>query len=178
MGKLIAVAVPRDTLSWQMYDPQATVPVAAVSDHPVPFDIQLAHCEIEQAGHEPDAFRQLARSGRPVTTLGRATAGEPGISRRFRELLAAAGIRHELRAALVHQRSCWGTLVLLRTHGQDFTGVELRWVNGIAAEIAAAIKRRLVSPAPAPGLPGAGQPLGSPLQPGVITLRRGARRSH
>jgi DNA-binding CsgD family transcriptional regulator len=174
VGKFVAVAVPHDTLSWQMYDPQAMVPVAAVSDHLVPFDIQLAHCEIEQAGHEPDAFRQLARSGRLVTTLARATAGEPGTSRRFRELLAPAGIRHELRAVLVHQRSCWGTLVLCRAYGQDFTGVELRWVHGIAAEIAAALKRRLVSPPPAPGMPSVGQPPDSLLQPGVITLRRGS----
>ena len=77
VGNLVATAVPHDTRDWQLYDPQAVVPVAAVCDHPVPFDIRLAHCEIEQSGGEPDAFRRLARSRRPVTTLARATLGDP-----------------------------------------------------------------------------------------------------
>jgi DNA-binding CsgD family transcriptional regulator len=173
VGKLVATAVPHDTQDWQLYDPEAMVPVAAISDHLVPFDIRLAHCEIEQSGGEPDAFRVLARSRRPVTTLARATAGEPGSSRRFRELLAAAGIRHELRAALVHQRSCWGTLILGREDGPDFNEAELGWVHGISSHVAHALKHRLISGPSTPSQLVAGQPPGLVPQPGVITLRPG-----
>jgi DNA-binding CsgD family transcriptional regulator len=167
VGNLIGTVVPHDTRDWQLYDPQAMVPVAAVFDHPVPFAIRLAHCEIEQAGGEPDAFRRLARSRRPVTTLARATMGEPGSSQRFRELLAPAGIRHELRAALVHQGSCWGTLILSREDGPDFSGEELRWVHGITGHVASALKHRLISAPPV-----SGQRIAAP-PPGVITLRAG-----
>jgi DNA-binding CsgD family transcriptional regulator len=172
-GKLVAAAVPHDTRDWQLYDPQAMVPVAAVSDHLVPFDIRLAHCEIEQSGGEPGAFRVLARSRRPVTTLARATAGDPGSCRRFRELLAPAGIRHELRAALIHQRSCWGTLILSREDGPDFSEAELGWVRGISGHVARALKRRLISGPSAPGQHIAAQAAGPVPQPGVITLRPG-----
>jgi DNA-binding CsgD family transcriptional regulator len=176
-GKHVAAAVPHDTLNWQIYDPQAMVPVAAFSGQPVPFGLQLAHCEIEQSGGEPDAFRRLARSRRPVTTLARATGGEPASSRRFRELLAPAGIRHELRAALVHQGSCWGTLILSRHDGPDFSSAELGWIHGIAGHVAAALKRRLVGGATTTG-PGGGPEIErpfaeSPPQPGVITIRPG-----
>jgi len=173
VGNLVGTAVPHDTRDWQLYDPQAMVPVAAVCDHPVPFDIRLAHCEIEQSGGEPDAFRRLARTRRPVTTLARATMGDPGSSQRYRELLAPAGIRHELRAALVHQGSCWGTLILTREDGPDFSGAELRWVHGITGHVASALKHRLISVPPPPGQRSAGQPPGMPPPPGVITLRPG-----
>lgn len=173
VGRLVAAAVPHDTQDWQLYDPEAMVPVAVISDHLVPFDIRLAHCEIEQSGGEPDAFRLLARSRRPVTTLARATMGDPGSSRRFRELLAPAGIRHELRAALVHQRSCWGTLILSRENGPDFSETELSWVHGICGHVAGALKHRLIGEPSAPGQRTAGQSSGPVPQPGVITLRPG-----
>ena len=173
VGNIVAAAVPHDMRDWQLYDPQAMVPVAAVSNHPVPFDIRLAHCEIEQSGGEPDAFRRLARRRRPVTTLARATMGDPGRSQRYRELLAPAGIRHELRAALVHQDSCWGTLILSREDGPDFNGAELRWVHGITGHVAAALKHHLISVPPSPGQRSARQPPRMPPPPGVITLRPG-----
>jgi DNA-binding CsgD family transcriptional regulator len=157
VGEQVRRAVPCDRLGWQIYDPDAMVPVAAGSTEAVTFDERLAFCELEQRGGDVNLFRSLARARLPVASLDAATNGAPQTSRRFRELLAPVGFRHELRAALVHQGMCWGTLTLLRGTGPGFSSTEIRWLLSSSKAVAAGLKHRLAGAtgtqsAPDPGV--------------------------
>jgi DNA-binding CsgD family transcriptional regulator len=149
--------VPHDQLDWQIYDPEAMLPIGGLSNTFTPFEERLAHCEIEQAIGDVNSFRDLARRTNPVATLAQGTAGRPTSSRRYRELLKPNGISHEVRVALVHRGACWGTLVALRTNGPDFTATEQRWLAAASRTVAAGLARGMrdrdrASTAPGPGV--------------------------
>jgi DNA-binding CsgD family transcriptional regulator len=150
-------AVPADQLSWQIYDPDAMLPVGFYMKKPVAFEEQLLHCQIEQGTGDHNLFRDLATRPVPVATLENATRGNPGGSRRYRELLHPAGFRHEARVALVHKNRCWGTLTLLRSGNAGFTATEQRWLAAAGRALAAGLARRMtIRPAgraaPGPGV--------------------------
>ena len=173
VGELIAQVVPHDERDLQMYDPESMVPVAAVAGTPMPLDIRLAHCELEQHGRDVAPFRLLAR-GRPHTiTLGRATAGRLQDSRRYRELLAPVGIRHEMRAVFVCQEICWGAMSLFRHGGGDFTGAAQRWVAAIAPIVARGLRRCAVAAPVSTTSPGTGVVLVGPGAPVVPVTAAG-----
>ncbi len=161
---IIGTVVANDWRDWQLYDPLAMVPVSGASTEPVPWESRLAHCEIEQFGRDANPFRVLARQPVPVATLHHATNGLLATSRRYRELLAPAGIRHELRATFVHRGACWGTVTLYRAGGDDFSNPEQRWIAR-ACSVAAAFLARCAAQQAAPSAAAPG--------PGVITLSDG-----
>ncbi|MGN6689124.1 MAG: helix-turn-helix transcriptional regulator [Actinomycetales bacterium] len=83
--------------------------------HRYVFDNEWLHDDVNK-------YSQLASAepGGTVAVLSEATGGQPMRSRRFRELLAAAGAGDELRAALPAGGACWGTLTLYRAADQGF----------------------------------------------------------
>ena len=61
-----------------------------------------------------NTFAALAGKRVPVGSLEQATRGRPERSTRYRELLAPAGIPHELRAAFVMRGRAWGAVHIAR----------------------------------------------------------------
>lgn len=101
----------------------------------------MAFLENEWLEDDFAKFNALARLGRGVTTLRRATEGAPERSRRFRRLLLPLDLRHELRAVLRVGGLCWGVLCLVRGDGRgDFTPAEMLTVEQVAPVIAAGLR--------------------------------------
>jgi DNA-binding CsgD family transcriptional regulator len=139
-----------------------------------------------------NTFASLARKRVPVGTLSQATAGRPQRSTRYQEVLAPAGIPHELRAAFVTRGRCWGAVHIARREGQpDFTSADVDALASITSLVAEGIRSSLRFDA------SRGGPTRS-LSPGLVLLsagnevelitpparelleamRSGARRSH
>ncbi len=71
------------------------------------------------------------------------TRGEPAASRRYRELLKPAGIRHEARAVLRSRGVAWGALTLLRSTEHGFGARELRWLATVSRAVATGLGPRI-----------------------------------
>jgi DNA-binding CsgD family transcriptional regulator len=106
-------------------------------------------------------FAALARRRVPVGTLSQAAGGRPERSARYREVLAPAGIPHELRATFVSRRRAWGAVHIARREGQpDFTALEADALASITTLVAEGIRsvlrvdaaRRGAAGSAAPGL--------------------------
>ena len=61
-----------------------------------------------------NTFADLARRRTPVGILDHETGGDPERSARYRDVLAPAGIPHELRAAFVTRGRTWGAVHIAR----------------------------------------------------------------
>jgi DNA-binding CsgD family transcriptional regulator len=109
-------------------------------------------------------MRRLAAADPPVGLLSDA-AGDPAgpeVAPQFRRLLAANGLTHCLRAALVCDGEAWGFLHLLRRAGRpDFDAAEVAFVAGLVPHLAAALRDWMLA-APDPGA--------APAGPGVLVL--------
>ena len=66
--------------------------------------------EIEYGEPGPNKYAELARRTPPVGTLVHATGGDLETSTYWRDICRPAGLRDELRAALVVDGACWGRL--------------------------------------------------------------------
>lgn len=89
--------------------------------------------------HVPDVCKlaYLARGGQRVSTVNAATGGDLARSPRWDEIMRPAGITDELRAALVSDGRCWGSLSLFRAAARPFTDEDVRHVTEVLAAIAA-----------------------------------------
>jgi GAF domain len=89
--------------------------------------------------HVPDVCKlaYLARGGQRVSTVNAATGGDLARSPRWDEIMRPAGITDELRAALVSDGRCWGSLSLFRAAARPFTGEDIRRVTEVLAAVAA-----------------------------------------
>jgi DNA-binding CsgD family transcriptional regulator len=92
----------------------ATVLFTGASREEIPADSMPLFLVNEFLQEDVNKFAGLARGRDPVNSLYAATAGEPGRSPRFREILAPMGFGDELRAALTVDSACWGMLCLHR----------------------------------------------------------------
>ncbi len=93
-------------------------------------------------GATPDfgSHRQLA-AGEPVRVLSEATRGDVERSARYRELLAPAGWRHELRAAASERGATWGFVHLYREVGTpDFSADEAALVARVTPHLARGLR--------------------------------------
>jgi DNA-binding NarL/FixJ family response regulator len=83
-----------------------------------------------------NTFASLASRRVPVSTLEMATRGDPQRSTRYRELLAPAGIPHELRAAFVIRGRVWGAVHIAR---RESSGAFSQRDVDVLAQVAPAI---------------------------------------
>jgi DNA-binding CsgD family transcriptional regulator len=91
-----------------------------------------------------NTFAALARKRVPVGTLSQATAGRPQRSTRYQDVLAPAGIPHELRAAFVSRGRCWGAVHIARRESEpDFTAAEVDALASITSLVAEGIRSSL-----------------------------------
>ena len=135
--------VPFDVCSWLTYDPDVVLPTNGYdTGEPRPFEVRLRYCANEQLEDDVHKFRDLALAAVPVGLLDRTRQSAQGASRRFRELLEPAGMAAELRAALVMNGCCWGSLTLERSRGgPSFSLAEARAVADIGAALALGLAR-------------------------------------
>ena len=91
-----------------------------------------------------NTFARLAARRVPVATLAQATGGRPERSTRFRELLAPAGIPHELRAAFVSRGRGWGAVHLARRAGEPaFDARDVAALAALAGVVAEGLRASL-----------------------------------
>ncbi len=91
-----------------------------------------------------NTFASLATRRVPVSSLEHSTRGRPERSTRYRELLAPAGIPHELRAAFVLRGRAWGAVHIARRESSGpFSDRDVRTLTRVTAAIAHAIRGSL-----------------------------------
>ena len=101
--------------------------------------------QIEASGEDFNALATIARRPSPVATLARATGGELERSRRYTEVIAPSGLKHELRATFRTESGTWGAVIMFRAvDAEDFSDAELQLVERATREVAAAVRRELV----------------------------------
>lgn len=140
IGPQIRRAIPFDAACWETTDPATVLPTSGMSVN-LPEDAVPAYFENEYGHADVNKFSDLALREPPVARLSDATAGDPSRSRRYRELYAPRGFEHEMRAALIDGRSCWGALAFIRSRGRpDFDDADVTLVRGLAGHIARALR--------------------------------------
>ncbi len=122
--------VPADRWCAFAVDPATTFATNGYHDEGVPVAHVPRLLELEHGTSDHNQIRELARSSTGVATLAEATGGDPAASARYREVLAPAGLPHELRAVVRDAGRTWGALVLLRA--ADSPGFEPDDVDAIA----------------------------------------------
>jgi DNA-binding CsgD family transcriptional regulator len=91
-----------------------------------------------------NTFASLAGRRVPVSSLEQSTRGHPERSTRYRELLAPAGIPHELRAAFVLRGRAWGAVHIARRESSGpFTDRDAQALTRVTGAIAQAIRGSL-----------------------------------
>jgi DNA-binding CsgD family transcriptional regulator len=163
---ILREAVPYTVGAWATVDPGSLLFTSCVvcgaqpgpEFHQYVFENEWLHDDVNK-------FSTLAvDAGRHVAVLSQVTDGHPERSRRFRELLSPAGAGDELRAALVADGVCWGTLVACRMAGEPwFDAGDAALVGAVAPILAEAIRLALLRRA-------AEAPVAVSDGPGVILL--------
>ncbi len=150
--------MPIDACYFATADPATLLFTGAVVDEVLaPATPQFLRNEFLQ--EDANKFRGLARSRRPIGSLGEATGGTLERSPRYREILAPLALGDELRAALVVDAACWGFLCLHRERaGPHFTPAEASFLACLTPHIAEGVRSALLlgrtTVAPAPDGPG------------------------
>jgi DNA-binding CsgD family transcriptional regulator len=111
-----------------------------LSAHLVPRLLDLEHGALDH-----NQIPELARSPAGVSTIARATGGDPAASARWREVIVPSGLAHEMRAVFRDGPRPWGALVLLRASDvADFADEDLDFVRRMSPVIARGFQRVLV----------------------------------
>lgn len=158
--QLLRRVVPFDSSCWQTNDPTTSLITGHVTLNlptlPDGFALVAAN---EYLAEDVNRFADLARAPVPVGVLSQATEGRPERSMRWREYMRPGGLDHELRIALVDRGQCWGSVMLLRSHGRaDFEADVVETIGRLDPALARGIRRAVMSAeaghdgASAPGL--------------------------
>src|SRR5262249_42608882 len=132
--------VPYTAGCWKPTDPETLLFTGFAIEDPRPGRLTSVRWRfVDNELLEPDyaKFSRLARAREPVTTLHRATHGEPDRSRRYREIHRTLGFGAELRAVFRSGDACWGSVALVRNEGEpDFDRRETAFVARLCTHIA------------------------------------------
>jgi DNA-binding NarL/FixJ family response regulator len=140
----LRIIVPFSASLWCASDP-----LTALATSPARLENVGGQCgrfwEREFLVQDFNLFRDLARSARPVSSLYRSTADQPGRSVRYREFKRDQGFGDELRGVFRSGNGAWGFVSLWREEGQQpFSLAEEKLVNDLSAPIAEAFRRTAV----------------------------------
>lgn len=141
----IGAAVPFARWCGLLLDPATLLNTGGYHDEGLPFDTLPRLIELEAAGTDINPMPALMRQRTGVSTVHRATRGNPESSARYRDVLAPAGLGREVRAVLRERGRAWGALILFReTDAPDFTAAELRLLSSVGPTVARAVRRCLL----------------------------------
>jgi DNA-binding CsgD family transcriptional regulator/GAF domain-containing protein len=167
VAKRVRRVVPYDAACWKPTDPETLLFTGFAIEDPEPGRLAAVRWRfIDNELLEPDVakFRDLAGQPRPVTTLHRATHGEPERSRRYREIHRTLGFGAELRAVFRNGSACWGSVALVRDEGApDFNRNEIAFIARVSDHIAAGLRVAMLLRAAAE--------VTDPSAPGMLVLR-------
>jgi DNA-binding CsgD family transcriptional regulator len=145
VAERLHLAVPFDAWCALTIDPASVLPTGGFHECGVPAPLLPRLVQIEAHADDALAFPTLTCGGARVHTLSGITAGRPDTATHYREVLAPAGLAHELRVAFTTTAGIWGVLVFFRgTDVADFTAAEIALINTATAGVADAIRRELV----------------------------------
>lgn len=137
-------AVPFDACCWGTIDPGTLLITSEVSEGIPKFAFALA-AENEYLVEDAYKFSTLARSRIPVGILSQGVRDAPQQSHRYRSVMTPIGVAHELRAAFVVDRACWGGVTLFRTSdAPDFTAAEGQVLARLSAPLAEGFRMALL----------------------------------
>jgi len=142
----VSPAVPFDRWCGLTTDPTTALPTGGYHEEGLPLRLMPRLLELEYGG-QADAARllDLARADRPVAVLSAATGRDPTRSARYRDVLAPAGLPHELRVVHRSGNAPRGALILLRgSDVRDFTASEAALLESMAGRVAEALRRMLI----------------------------------
>lgn len=141
----IRTVLPFDAACCTTVDPLTLLTTGAITEQ----GLEAIHGNLldnEYLHDDYNKFTELAQARVPVQSLWGATAGQPELSRRYREVLQPAGFTHELRAALKAGEACWGFLILFRKgENGPFQPGELQLISDIAPLIGGCLKTKALS---------------------------------
>ncbi len=119
-----------------MIDPGTLLITSEVSEGIPDHSFSLA-AENEYLVEDVYKFRQLARSDQRYGILSEGTHGDLQRSHRYQSVMPTVGATHELRAAFVADRACWGGVTLFRRpESPDFSRAEGQFLAQLSAPLA------------------------------------------
>jgi DNA-binding CsgD family transcriptional regulator len=137
--------VPFEGSCWHTMDPATDLITSHHTRHlPDPDHGFPMLCANEYLADDVGKFADLAHGPDQVAVLSRLTGGHPERSLRYREFLRPNGIEGELRAAFTDRAACWGSLILVRPPGLEFTEEEAGLISSLCRPIAQALRRTLL----------------------------------
>lgn len=126
-------------------DPATAMNTAGYHAEGLPLEVLPRLIELEAPATDVNSLPALAGGPTGVSSLHRATGGNPAASARYRDVLEPAGLGVELRAVLRDRGRPWGAFVLFRESGdRDFDDAELALVGAVAPLLARAVRRSLL----------------------------------
>jgi DNA-binding CsgD family transcriptional regulator len=147
VARLLGTVVGFDGWCFLTMDPTTLLPTHRFKDDVFGAEDSSRLAANEYLEDDVNKFADLARGLEPVGVLSEATGGFPHRSARYRDLLEPSGYGAELRAAFVHEGSCWGALQLFReAQGPDYSEVEANFLASVSTLVAEAIRGALLLP--------------------------------
>src|ERR1700758_738255 len=118
-------AIGFDLWCCPLVDPDSLIPHRPVVSDALPFGTRLPRMLFQdQAADEVISGAKLVRSPDPVCVLSEATGGDLARSSRWRDCGQPVGMGDGLRAAVLDEHGCWGSVELLRASDDPPFGVE------------------------------------------------------
>lgn len=137
-------AVPSEAWCIGTHDPATLMVTGSIGDG-YPMKGSGRFLEIEYGEPGVNKFADLAVRTPPVGRLVQATGGELETSVYWRDICRPAGLRDELRAALVIDGACWGSLALARASSSpDFSDHEADYLASLSAPVAIGLRASLI----------------------------------
>ncbi len=139
--------VPYDGGAWLTTDPATLLQTGAFIEG---YELITEQTHMRFADNElltPDFTKivDMARLGRPVTTLHEATDGDLTLSARHRTIHRDLGLEHELRAVFRTGETTWGAVCMCRLAGQpDFSAAEKEFVASVSQYIGDGLRLALL----------------------------------
>lgn len=148
--EVLREAVGFDGVCWHGTDPATGLVTSVLTD-----DLRLedfSHAvELEIWSEDVTQFADIRRSGRRADTLSRATNGQPGLSRRFREQIAPAGFGDEMRVLFDTAGGHWGCAAFMRAPDRgSYRPGQLALAQRAARVLGTALQRSQLTLAAAP----------------------------
>lgn len=167
VGTELARVVPHDAFGFGAMDPW-TMLIADSYTEGIPLQETAKAVYNEYLVPDVNTFSTLARSGDAVGILSRAAGTDLRVSHRLRSVMPIIDARFEMRAALLADGQCWGSLALFRAGGsEDFTAADAEVVRSVSPAVAAALPRAAHRPAAGVGITpdpaGPGRPPAEPV---------------
>jgi DNA-binding CsgD family transcriptional regulator len=137
--------VPFEGSCWHTMDPATSLITShRTRDLPNPDQGFPLLCANEYLVEDVNKFADLAQRSVPVGVLSQTTGGNPEASLRYRAFLRPNGLDGELRVSFTDGQTCWGSLILVRPPGRDFTDEDAAFVASVSRPIARGLRRTLL----------------------------------